>query len=93
MKHSILPCVISLGAAIFFVGACTGVNDTAKAKPASQTLIIDTHIDIPLRLHSNYTDVGIATEGGDFEYPRAVAGGLNTAFYVDLYSCSRRRCR
>ena len=80
MKHSILPRVISLGAAIFFVGACAGSNDTAEAKPAPQTLIIDTHIDIPFRLHRNYTDVGVATEGGDFDYPRAVAGGLNAAF-------------
>lgn len=80
MKNSILLRVISLGIAIFFVGACAGSNDTAKAKPAPQTLIIDTHIDIPFRLHRNYTDVGIATEGGDFDYPRAVAGGLNAAF-------------
>ena len=80
MKNSILLRVISLGTAIFFVGACAGSNDTAKAKPAPQTLIIDTHIDIPFRLHRNYTDVGIATEGGDFDYPRAVAGGLNAAF-------------
>ena len=80
MKHSILLRVISLGTAIFFVGACASSNDTAKAKPAPQTLIIDTHIDIPFRLHRNYTAVGIAAESGDFDYPRAVAGGLNAAF-------------
>lgn len=80
MKHSILLRVVSLGTAIFFVGACAGSNNTAKAKPAPQTLIIDTHIDIPFRLHRSYTDVGIAAEGGDFDYPRAVAGGLNAAF-------------
>ena len=36
MKHSILLRVVSLGTAIFFVGACAGSNDTAKAKPAAK---------------------------------------------------------
>lgn len=80
MKHYILPRLISVGAAILLLGACASSNDTAEAKPAAQTLIIDTHIDIPFRLHRNYADVGFATEGGDFDYPRAVAGGLNAAF-------------
>lgn len=80
MRHSILPRLISLCAATLLVGGCGHSTETAKAKPAPQTLIIDTHIDIPFRLHRNYTDVGIATEGGDFDYPRAVAGGLNAAF-------------
>ncbi len=49
-------------------------------KLAQQLLIIDTHIDVPYRLESKPDDVTKATEGGDFDYPRAVAGGLNAPF-------------
>ena len=45
-----------------------------------QTLIVDTHIDIPSRLHRGYVDASKATDEGDFNYPRAKAGGLNAAF-------------
>lgn len=44
------------------------------------TLIVDTHIDVPYRLYRNAVDVSKATESGDFDYPRAVAGGLNAPF-------------
>jgi len=43
-------------------------------------LIIDTHIDIPERLSEHYEDISVATEKGDFDYPRALKGGLNTPF-------------
>ncbi|MFC0445275.1 dipeptidase [Pseudidiomarina halophila] len=47
---------------------------------AQENLIIDTHIDVPYRLNNHWDDVSKATEGGDFDYPRAVAGGLNVPF-------------
>ncbi len=47
---------------------------------ADRLLIVDTHIDVPYRLIENYEDVTQATESGDFDYPRAVAGGLDVAF-------------
>ncbi|MCF6193873.1 MAG: dipeptidase [Kangiellaceae bacterium] len=43
-------------------------------------LITDTHIDVPYRLEEKYEDISIATETGDFDYPRAVAGGLDAPF-------------
>jgi membrane dipeptidase len=43
-------------------------------------LLIDTHIDVPYRLHKGWEDVSVATQGGDFDYPRAVAGGLDSMF-------------
>lgn len=55
------------------------VSDTAK-KLAQETIIVDGHIDVPYRVHRNWVDVTKATEGGDFDYPRAVAGGLNAPF-------------
>ncbi len=47
---------------------------------AQRFLLIDTHIDVPYRLHKGWEDVSVATEGGDFDYPRAVAGGLDSMF-------------
>jgi len=47
---------------------------------AQKAIIMDGHIDVPYRVHSAWTDVTIATEKGDFDYPRAKAGGLNAPF-------------
>lgn len=47
---------------------------------AQENLLIDTHIDVPYRLNDDWEDVTVATERGDFDYPRAVAGGLNVPF-------------
>lgn len=43
-------------------------------------IIADTHIDIPYRLNEKYDDISEATQDGDFDYPRALDGGLNAAF-------------
>ena len=43
-------------------------------------LITDTHIDVPYRLEEKYEDISVATESGDFDYPRAIAGGLDAPF-------------
>jgi membrane dipeptidase len=54
---------------------------TDKAKQLAQDyLIVDTHIDVPYRLEEKYEDVSHATDSGDFDYPRAVKGGLNAPF-------------
>jgi membrane dipeptidase len=47
---------------------------------AQRALIVDTHIDVPYRLHEAWVDVTRATEGGDFDYARARQGGLNIPF-------------
>lgn len=49
-------------------------------KIAKNVLIIDTHIDVPYRLDHKYEDISEATANGDFDYPRAVKGGLNAPF-------------
>ena len=49
-------------------------------KLAQDNILIDTHIDVPYRIQDTWDDVSKATEGGDFEYPRAVQGGLNAPF-------------
>lgn len=64
-----------------------GLTEQARAL-ARDSIIVDTHIDVPYRLEEEWADVSRATEGGDFDYPRAVAGGLNAAF-MSIYTPSR----
>jgi len=52
---------------------------------AQRYMIIDTHIDVPYRLRNKYSDISEPTEGGDFDYPRAVEGGLDGAF-MSIYT-------
>jgi len=76
------------------LGACgpdtsdesTPIDLMARATEIAQSsIIIDTHIDVPNRLFGEWEDVTVATEGGDFDYPRAVAGGLNAPF-MSIYT-------
>jgi len=46
---------------------------------AHKYMIVDTHIDVPHQLHKKMEDISQRTSG-DFDYPRAVAGGLDTVF-------------
>ncbi|CAM4419627.1 dipeptidase [Pseudoalteromonas ostreae] len=57
------------------------ISASAKAiKLTKDTILIDTHIDVPYRIHAKWADVTKATDDGDFDYPRAVKGGLNAPF-------------
>lgn len=47
---------------------------------ARDFLIVDTHIDVPYRLFEKYENVAESTQAGDFDWPRARAGGLDVAF-------------
>lgn len=47
---------------------------------AQETIIVDGHIDVPYRVKNAWVDVTKATAEGDFDYPRAVKGGLNAPF-------------
>lgn len=66
------------------LSACSAPDDngppSAAVELAEKLLIVDTHIDVPWRLQEKYEDVTMATEGGDFDFPRAQQGGLNVAF-------------
>ncbi len=50
------------------------------ARLAAEAIIADGHIDVPYRLVEEMEDISKATEKGDFDYPRAMAGGLNAPF-------------
>jgi len=53
----------------------------AKAQNlAHQFIIIDTHIDVPYRLRMQWEDISQRTPKGNFDFVRAVEGGLNAPF-------------
>ena len=47
---------------------------------AQKHLIVDTHQDAPWRLRKKQQDISERTPTGDFDYPRARAGGLDAVF-------------
>lgn len=86
MKH------LLAGLSILAMTACSSEQPeqapdyTAMAKRiAAETIIVDGHIDVPYRLNSVWDDVSGPTETGDFDYPRAVSGGLNAPF-MSIYT-------
>ena len=52
---------------------------------AQQSLIVDTHIDVPERIQEGWVDVTRATVGGDFDFERARRGGLKLPF-MSIYT-------
>ncbi|MDQ9092428.1 dipeptidase [Pseudoalteromonas haloplanktis] len=62
------------------VNADTTTPSDKAIKLTQETILIDTHIDVPYRIHKSWADVTKATDDGDFDYPRAVKGGLNAPF-------------
>jgi membrane dipeptidase len=92
----IMKRIFSLSLAIFLAVGLLGcqrettapqqVDLEQKAKElAEKFIIVDTHIDVPYRLNENWEDISQRTERGDFDYPRAKAGGLNVPF-MSIYT-------
>jgi len=87
---------ICLLAATLLFTAC-GSDDNAGGKSANidyaaealriaqSSIIVDTHIDVPMKLAMATPDLSQASDSGDFDYPRAVAGGLNVPF-MSIYT-------
>lgn len=80
---------LNLFVALFFISilqSCTSNLDSEeklreKANELAQNLlIIDTHIDVPERLYSKWENISELTKEGNFDYPRAIRGGLNAPF-------------
>ncbi|MBL8693920.1 MAG: dipeptidase [Planctomycetes bacterium] len=74
----------------FLLAACGAPRPSAeqleRARALTQrAIVVDGHIDVPYRLQEKWEDVGIRTEGGDFDYPRAKEGGLDAPF-MSIYT-------
>ena len=71
------------GCAVLAACSTTPVQTDSSSRAqqlAQQFIIVDTHIDVPYRLHKDWEDVTVATKRGEFDYPRARQGGLNAPF-------------
>lgn len=74
------------GLSLLALVACSGETEqpqdlTATAnRITAETIIVDGHIDVPYRMNDAWIDVSGPTNEGDFDYPRAVSGGLNAPF-------------
>ncbi|KDC50505.1 dipeptidase [Pseudoalteromonas fuliginea] len=80
IKLSTLVVAISLALTSQAQAEQTITASDKAIKLAKDTILIDTHIDVPYRIHKSWVDVTKATTDGDFDYPRAVKGGLNAPF-------------
>jgi membrane dipeptidase len=49
---------------------------------AQRLLIVDTHLDVPYRILERPADVAERTFSTDFDFPRAMEGGLDCAFFA-----------
>lgn len=78
--------------AALFLFACSESTeldlDAEAARIARSNIIIDTHIDLPFRLAKTPADISTATDSGDFDYPRAVSGGLDAPF-MSIYTSAK----
>ena len=79
---------------VIFISACSQTTESeAKAAIpdanaiALNSIIVDTHVDVPYRLVNSMADISEATDDGDFDYPRAISGGLNAPF-MSIYTPS-----
>lgn len=64
--------------------ASESLDERARAI-AHRYPLVDGHIDVPYRLEEQWEDVTRATAGGDFDLPRARAGGLSAPF-MSIYT-------
>jgi membrane dipeptidase len=70
---------------VTLVALPAGAATDRAERLARELLIADTHIDTPIQLEFGYRDVTVAQQAGEFDYPRALAGGLNVAF-MSIYT-------
>lgn len=67
----------------------TQKTDTALFSKAvrltKENIVIDTHIDLPSWLYDEWFDVSKLSDEGEFDYERALSGGLDVAF-MSIYT-------
>jgi membrane dipeptidase len=65
---------------IAFSQASTDPLRVKAEKLSKEFIIVDTHIDVPEHLRDHMEDISHRTPDGEFDYPRALKGGLNAPF-------------
>lgn len=77
-----------LSAVFFLTAACSRVTLTRAREIAREEIIIDTHVDLPYRLLEEWEDISKRTLKGNFDYERAMEGGLDAPF-LSIYVPAR----
>lgn len=81
--------MVTITAWLAVFAGCSGSDKPASENHANALahdfIIVDTHIDVPYRLREKAADISQRTEDGEFDYPRARAGGLDGAF-MSIYT-------
>lgn len=78
-----------LAALVVVAGSAGCADDADRAQSlAHRHLIVDTHIDAPYRLLRGHVDLGDSVPEREFDYPRAMRGGLDVAF-MSIYTPAR----
>jgi membrane dipeptidase len=79
--------VLMTGVLITGCGGQYGTPETTRddlqqqaVRLARETLVVDTHVDVPFRLSSFDEDISARTEKGHFDFVRAREGGLDAPF-------------
>lgn len=88
VASSICLCTVLLASCTASTGTSSGNNaalDPAAADAKANTLaqqftLLDTHIDVPFRLHRGAANLELDNSTGEFDFPKAKRGGLNGAF-------------
>jgi membrane dipeptidase len=87
LRHSLflLPLAACASTSSTTTFVTPGELDEHARELAQRFIILDGHIDVPYRLENEMEDVGLRTEKGQFDHPRAVAGGLDAPF-MSIYT-------
>ena len=81
LKRLVLAAAVTVSAP-----AALADDELERARELVQRLhLVDTHVDVPYRLEEKWEDVTRGTAEGDFDLPRARAGGLDTPF-MSIYT-------
>lgn len=80
----LFPLAVALGSILACAAADAADATPAARKLAQDAVIVDTHIDSPTELMKQWKDLGVA-QSGEFDYPKARAGGLDVAF-MSIYT-------
>ncbi|HSM69884.1 MAG TPA: membrane dipeptidase, partial [Xanthomonadales bacterium] len=85
MMKTELATVACLSLALSFGVAAHEDPAQAASELVAKYPLIDTHIDVPYRIQEKWADVTRAAPDGQFDYPRAKAGGLDIPF-MSIYT-------
>jgi membrane dipeptidase len=83
IKINMMKNTLLLAFSLFFTAIYAQSDDVLRKKAdalAHKFIIVDSHVDIPWRLHGKMEDISVRTAKGDFDYVRAKQGGLSAPF-------------